>query len=491
MLLFPMKGDASSLCEMAPIIARGPVRSEKLHVHFINLDRSTDRLAEFKAVNGHLAEVTRIPAIEEHRIDIHSLAQQGLVRVDILNMYPVGALCQALSHYALWNKAIASGIPITIADDDAIFNLKFDALAPDVIKSLPPDWDLILWGWNFDAVMIFDMLPGVSPCIAQFDQDKMRLHTRDFQKQTISPHPQKLLWSFGHTSYTVSPKGAQNLKSICFPLRPMLVPFPEGAPQRLGRTTFPNVGLDVTLNSAHPQLQSYVCIPPLVISTNEHAKSTIQPGGVGKAPGTAQPMPSPAAQRDEVAALNNRGIELQKANQREEALAQFDKALSLKSDDITALTCRGSVLMDLGRFEAALASYDKLLSIRPNDVSALNMRGLASESLQRPAEALASYDRAIAVAATSVEAYYNRGNVLADLGRYEEALASYEQALAIKPDAAPILNNRGLVLEELRRVDEAITSYDRALKAKPDYATAANNRNLLLQQLSQSAEPNK
>jgi Flp pilus assembly protein TadD/GR25 family glycosyltransferase involved in LPS biosynthesis len=446
-----------------------------LHIHFINLDRSKDRLAEFKATNAHLAEITRIPAIEEHRIDIHSLARQGLVDVGILRTYPVGALCQALSHYALWNKAVETGRAVTIADDDAIFNLNFDASAADVIKILPPDWDLIVWGWNFDAVMIFDMLSGVSPCIAQFDQDKMRLNTRAFQELTVSPHAHRLLWSFGHTSYTVSPRGGQNLKNRCFPLRPMLVPLPEGAARRLVRPSFPNIGLDVTLNSAYPHLKAYVCIPPLVISTNEHSKSTIQPGGVGIAP----PGPPDAA------ALIARGAELQKADRLEEALAHYDQVLQVK-DEIAALVGRGSVLVDLGRFDEALSTYDKILAVQPNDFNAHNMRGLVLENLKGPQEALASYEKAIALKPDTVEGYYNRGNVLADLSRFEEALASYDKALAIKSDALHILNNRGLVLEQLHRFEEALASYEKALKINPNYSAAGEHRRLLLLELKRA-----
>src|SRR6516162_4014904 len=100
------------------------------------------------ALNSHLTELTRIPAIEEHRIDLEELTRQGLVKGDILSMYPIGSLCHALSELALWNKAIETGQPITIADDDCIFNLKFDSCAAELIRSLPPDWDLVLWGWN-------------------------------------------------------------------------------------------------------------------------------------------------------------------------------------------------------------------------------------------------------------------------------------------------------------------------------------------------------
>ena len=196
------------------------------------------------------------------------------------------------------------------------------------------------------------------------------------------------------------------------------------------------------------------------------------------------PADTGAANVRDVTAFTNHGLELQKLDRLEDALAQYDKALALKPADIAALSNRGSVLIDLGRFAEALSSYDRLLLVQPNSFNALNMRGLALEQLKRFPDALESYDKAVAAAPNAVEALYNRGNVLADLGRFEEALASYDRALEIKGDAAPVLNNRGLVLEELSRFDEALANYEKALKIKPDYSAAADNHRLLLEELN-------
>lgn len=448
-----------------------------MRIHLINLDRSQDRLAEFVAANRHLTEVVRFPAIDGSSLDIGALAQQGLVAPDILDSYPVGAVGLALSHGTLWQAAATHGQTVTVAEDDTVFHSKFEALAEEVLKSLPPDWDMIFWGWNFDATMMFDVLPGVSPCVAQFDQNKMRAHIPDFQQLPLLPRAHKLLWLFGTGSYTVSPKGAQNLRSRCFPLRPMLITWPEGLPRPAGSIGIRNIGIDATLNGIYRDLQAFVCFPPLVVSPNDHSKSTVQ----GAAAQPVAPAPAPP---DNAASLASRGMELLKLNRREEALAQFEKALSLEPDDIVALASRGNILFDLGRYDAALANCDQLLVRRPNDANALNMRGLILEAFKRPEEALASYDKAVAAAPEVIEALYNRGNILADLARFEEALASYDKALTVAPDAAPVLNNRGLVLEELKRFEDALASYEKALKIKPDYGAAANNRRLVLEEIA-------
>jgi glycosyl transferase family 25 len=111
--------------------------------------------------------------------------------------------------------------------------------------------------------MMFDMLPGVSPCVAQFDQNKMRSHIPDFQQLPLAPRVHKLLWLFGTGSYTVSPKGAQNLQSRCFPLRPMLNTWPDGLPRPANSVGIRNIGIDATLNGIYRDLQAFVCFPPL------------------------------------------------------------------------------------------------------------------------------------------------------------------------------------------------------------------------------------
>jgi predicted O-linked N-acetylglucosamine transferase (SPINDLY family) len=49
----------------------------------------------------------------------------------------------------------------------------------------------------------------------------------------------------------------------------------------------------------------------------------------------------------------------------DEALATYDKALTIKPDDASALSNRGNALLELRRFDEALTSYEKALAIEP------------------------------------------------------------------------------------------------------------------------------
>jgi Tfp pilus assembly protein PilF len=164
----------------------------------------------------------------------------------------------------------------------------------------------------------------------------------------------------------------------------------------------------------------------------------------------------------------------------EEAVASYDKAITLRPDYAEAYNNRGTALRSLQRPQDALASHDRSIALKPGYAEAHYNRGIACEDLRRPQDALASYDAAIALRPDYVDAYYNRGNALADLQRHEEARASYDQAIGLKPDYAEVHNSRGNVLVVLQRPEEALASYDQAIALRPDYAEAYWNQSLCL-----------
>jgi GR25 family glycosyltransferase involved in LPS biosynthesis len=245
-----------------------------LHIHLVNLDRNPERLTEFCNVNRHLTSASRFPAVDGNSLKLDLLVQQGLVTQDILSMFSVGALGCAMSNIALWDRAIANEQMVTICEDDAIFNNHFEEHAEDLLRRLPHDWDIIYWGFNFNLFVSFDVLPGVSPCVATFNQDQMRMETDVFQKQIITPEAYRARWVFGTSCYSISSRGAKALKSKILPLRPQTIPLPEAQRVPPYRPKWQTVGIDNCINAAHREINSFVCFPPLVISKNDREKST-------------------------------------------------------------------------------------------------------------------------------------------------------------------------------------------------------------------------
>lgn len=240
-----------------------------MQIHLINLDRSDDRLREFEKSNPHLSQsISRRSAIDGKSVSRAQLVDQGIIEADLA--YNDGALGNALSHLALWNLAIERHEALTVCEDDAIFNGNFAPAADFLMKSLPLDWHMIFWGWNFDSILWFDMIPGVSTCVSMFEQEKMRGGVTEFQAASFTPQPFKLLQEFGSVCYSISPTGARMVREFCLPLRNMAIHFPG-----LGRT-LPNLDLGIMVNAVFPKINAFVSVPPLVITKNDHGISTVQ-----------------------------------------------------------------------------------------------------------------------------------------------------------------------------------------------------------------------
>src|SRR6266508_2182105 len=169
------------------------------------------------------------------------------------------------------------------------------------------------------------------------------------------------------------------------------------------------------------------------------------------------------------------GCALYRMGRRDEALVNFDQAVSLQSEFTDAHENRGNLLSEFGRLAEAIESYDRALALRPDSVNAWRNRGIALHELGRHADAVASFDCALALKPDAAELHGNRADALVALGRYDEALASYDTALTLAPHAIDALHNRGVLFNKMERFQDALACFDQVLKIKPDLADAWNN----------------
>ena len=239
-----------------------------LPVYVISLDRSAERYSSFLARNAHLGEVTRASAVDGKTLDRGDLLARGVLHPDA--GYSDAALGCALSHACVWQIAAAADGPSTVAEDDAVFRRDFATAAASVIAGLGPDWDLVLWGWNFNSILCLELLPGTAPCALVGDQVQLRQNIARFQGSILPVLPIKLLRAHGSAAYSVSPAGARKLLRNCLPIRPADVFFPV-----VDRVTA-NDGIDMMMSLAYPQMQAYVSFPPLVVTEHLRETSTVQ-----------------------------------------------------------------------------------------------------------------------------------------------------------------------------------------------------------------------
>jgi GR25 family glycosyltransferase involved in LPS biosynthesis len=251
-------------------------------IAFINLDRSVDRLHRFRADNAHLPNLRRFAACDGATVDRASCIRDGLITPD--NAYTLPALGCALSHVALWRACAESGRRLTICEDDAVLHRHFLAWQTRILYTLPVDWDIVQWGWNLDWPMLVELAPGIPPGLLKFRDAALPPEFAQFQSANIRPQPVRLRSSAGAACYTLSAAGAGRLLALGLPLAGRPTPWAEDPSIR-----WENTGVDVEMARHYAELRAFVCVPPLAISPNDHAQSTL------RGPMAHVPAPAPAA----------------------------------------------------------------------------------------------------------------------------------------------------------------------------------------------------
>jgi glycosyl transferase family 25 len=241
------------------------VERQAMSVHVINLDQDGERLAAFLGINAHLPEIVRFSAVDGRTADRRALEGAGIIANSLT--YNNGQLGCALSHLALWRKAIEDGRPVTIAEDDAIFARNFVPARDAFLRDLPQDWSIVLWGWNFDRSVWAEIPEGVAKSVLHFDQTALRENIETFRHAEVAHAPVRLRHAFGIMAYTISPHGAKAMMDICLPLSRQFIGF-EGF-----GIAVPNNGIDCVMNLGYPKLRAYVCMPPLAVSENRQEGS--------------------------------------------------------------------------------------------------------------------------------------------------------------------------------------------------------------------------
>ncbi len=230
-------------------------------VRVISLERTPERKATFVA-NNPLLNHQFVAAVDGALLTEAQLHDPQLFDAG-LTSFNLGARGCALSHLAQWEEAIRTEQAVTVAEDDAIFRADFVDESRKVIAQLPPDWDIVVWGWNFDAILMVQPMQSVTPVVMLFNQDSVRRNVDVFKRQTLSSHPLKLDKCFGTPAYTISPVGAEKFKALCFPIKNFNLFFPVLDKE------LSNNGIDISMSRIYADNTSFVAFPALVVTRNE------------------------------------------------------------------------------------------------------------------------------------------------------------------------------------------------------------------------------
>ena len=243
-----------------------------LPVKVISLSRTPERRAEFARRNQGLP-YEFFDAVDGTALTHEAVAATGLFQAGL--NFTAGAYGIALSHHRLWQETAAGEAPLTVAEDDAIFRSDFAARQAEFLAGLSEGWDIVLWGFNFDSTLSL-RLPFGQPAVIGFNHSHIRQAVQNFQSFTGASTPCRLDFCFGIPAYSISPAGAQRFLKELFPLRDYARAYP------LIPKPVRNEGIDIAMNQLYPAMAAYVAFPPLAVTPNDRANSTVQTSGALK-----------------------------------------------------------------------------------------------------------------------------------------------------------------------------------------------------------------
>lgn len=175
----------------------------------------------------------------------------------------------------------------------------------------------------------------------------------------------------------------------------------------------------------------------------------------------------------------DQGMKLQKENQAEKALAQFNQAIELYHEYFQALAERANLLMGRSQLTEAAADFERALQLNDKYVPAL--RGLGYCQIQRKQfeAAVNNLERAFVMEPKVPLTLLLLGYANLSLSRYEPAKQCLEESLKLGPESAARAHvYLAEVFAHEQKFKEAADSIRRYLTLKPDAADAANLRKM-------------
>ncbi|HNB82401.1 MAG TPA: tetratricopeptide repeat protein, partial [Chitinophagaceae bacterium] len=163
---------------------------------------------------------------------------------------------------------------------------------------------------------------------------------------------------------------------------------------------------------------------------------------------------------------NNRAIYYREHKQADKALADFQKALSLKPEAGTYNSC-GKMFFDQGKIAQAIEYYNQAIRMKPNDDEYLVNRAVAFAASGKNTESLADFSAGLKINPQNLNAYLNRSLLFFITGRYEDAIADHTAYLALDSTKTELYYERGNCKAILKRYAEAIADFDTAIRSEP------------------------
>jgi Flp pilus assembly protein TadD/mono/diheme cytochrome c family protein len=166
----------------------------------------------------------------------------------------------------------------------------------------------------------------------------------------------------------------------------------------------------------------------------------------------------------------------------QEALARH--SVEKNPGDFEAHYNLGSMLQARDDLDEAIREYQRAVSLRPDDATGNNALGAALLAQGNPARGAEFLRKAIQVRSDYFDAHYNLAFALAGQNDFAGATKEFQLALRLRPDDAGAEANLGVALAQMGRYGEAKAHLQRALEIDPEQPVAKENLEALKREMS-------
>lgn len=192
----------------------------------------------------------------------------------------------------------------------------------------------------------------------------------------------------------------------------------------------------------------------------------------------------------------NEGMKLFEQNQYEEAAGKLGEAVEKNPDKAEYYIAYGMALIEAGQFDDALIQFDKAVSekenkiVRENNKRAFRGKGIAYYRQNDYKEAAKAFGEAAGIGelkGMDVDILYYKGEAEEKAGDYKSALETYSKLMDIKKPDGRIYGKKARMEYLLGDMEHAALDYDEAIRLDSDNYDAYFGKYFMLMDMSDSA----
>jgi len=140
--------------------------------------------------------------------------------------------------------------------------------------------------------------------------------------------------------------------------------------------------------------------------------------------------------------------------------------------DATSLNISGDRFYESGRLDEAVQEFQRALTLDPDNVNVHNSLGVCYANMGKFEEAVAEFSRVTELEPSDFMAHYNLGCALLSLARKGEAQHAFSRAAELEPDNAAAHFQLAKLYRKQDRLEEALTHLGRTVDLNSNWAKA-------------------